>query len=577
MAQFNENFQNDEFDATGDDNLFMGDTVNTMTSSPSHNFQPPLTTINPEDIDYVAVTPPITIRATYAVRRQNHRHDGEQAQIMTQSCKTVGSFYKDTTWWWNQINTAKLCLGSKVPFNWAKEAGIIEFTSPQAFYYYNSHNNLQVAQRVDLPLTPEKLSVLPTPAKNSDGTYRIKISFETRFGTTDPATAIEDIDLFQRHLKLITPAAQLYAETFWTLPHHNRFDKVVYNYMSDARSNFLANCQKAFHNMPLEKLADCPKPDYLTPPTSSNNSTVETGNLTPPTPSRSFEEKGQQTSPVPSPKSTPVKTRPSRPADSKLSKSDSESGSEEDSPSTFAKKVVTEAVAILNANYVPTINLDSSHSNVPSVLRHTTAASLPTDDDDEKFDLSRVSGTLESGTPPPRRWSKTPSRSDSRSPPRSWRSPTHSRDRYHQQPRQRQHPPHHHHRRSAFERLDKPSVYDRLDTRPTYKRRNDNDHHHSSSRSQTSTRSNTRRTSTKESTSTKERTSKSTESKPMTRPTTRPTTKPTPTPTSTETQTVLDPSDYTQYTDHMGKNIWIKKSRRQRMKTKSDEPMEDDD
>ena len=58
---------------------------------------------------------------------------------------------------------------------------------------------------------------------------------------------------------------------------------------------------------------------------------------------------------------------------------------------------------------------------------------------------------------------------------------------------------------------------------------------------------------------------------------TRPTTKPTPTPTSTETQTVLDPSDYTQYTDHAGKNIWIKKSRRQRMKTKSDEPMEDDD
>ena len=154
MAQFNENFQNDEFDATGD-NLFMGDTVNTMTSSPSHDFQPPLTTINPEHIDYVAVTPPITIRATYAVRRQNHRHDGEQAQIMTQSCKTVGSFYKDTTWWWNQINTAKLCLGSKVPFNWAKEAGIIEFTSPTVLILTPSKNAIAPS------FTPRHKWVLP--------------------------------------------------------------------------------------------------------------------------------------------------------------------------------------------------------------------------------------------------------------------------------------------------------------------------------------------------------------------------------------------------------------------------------
>ena len=214
-----------------------------LNTSPSQQFKQTLETINGSDINHVAQPEIVKIKAAYSVRNVALLGEHDANQVMTQSSVARGAFYRDQNWWWQQINTAQRSLAQQIPYLWAKNANVLEFTMPHAYYYFMGQHQAQTLQMVRLPLDEEKCKLLPIPAKGSDGIYRIRISFAAVFGPTEAkSTEEEDLRIFQQHLQIIIPAARLLAETFWKLPHLNMGEQAIRGFANQAYANFRSNC-----------------------------------------------------------------------------------------------------------------------------------------------------------------------------------------------------------------------------------------------------------------------------------------------------------------------------------------------
>jgi hypothetical protein len=121
------------------------------------------------------------IKAAYAVRNIAFLNKTDSIQVATTTCLTQTNFHSRESWWAEQMKQAKMMIQQTTPYSWSKAAHVLELTNPHMYYFITRANNCQVLKKIDLPLTQEKLSLLPSPAHGPEGTFRIRISFTVHF------------------------------------------------------------------------------------------------------------------------------------------------------------------------------------------------------------------------------------------------------------------------------------------------------------------------------------------------------------------------------------------------------------
>jgi hypothetical protein len=246
----------------------------TTTSTPAKtNIAVDLKTINAKDLGSSNFPHLIMIKAAYAVRNVAFVNKTDSIQVATTTCQTRVNFHTRESWWAEQLKQAKKMIQQTTPYSWAQAAHVMELTNPHMYYFITGAHNCQVLKKIDLPLTPEKLSLLPSPAHGPDGNFRIRISFTVNFGHQDHPKKIDAWKLMEPHIQQIYPAARLMAESYMELPDLNHTKPEIKAYINQARQKFEENCKSTFFHLPLTKLRPF-KPVYSseTPSTSSANS-----------------------------------------------------------------------------------------------------------------------------------------------------------------------------------------------------------------------------------------------------------------------------------------------------------------
>jgi hypothetical protein len=172
------------------------------------------------------------------------------------------------------MKQAKTMIQQTTPYSWAKAAHVMELTNPH--YFITGAHNCQVLKKIDLLLTPKKLSLLPSPAHGPHGNFRIWISFTVHFGRQEHQHKADAWKLMEPHIQHIYPAARIMAESFMELPDLNCIRSDVRTYIHQARRRFKENCKNTFFILPLTKLHPFKASSRSnTPPTSSADSSKD--------------------------------------------------------------------------------------------------------------------------------------------------------------------------------------------------------------------------------------------------------------------------------------------------------------
>jgi hypothetical protein len=95
------------------------------------------------------------------------------------------------------------------------------WNSQTLYYFITVAHNCQVLKKIELPLTPEKLSLLPSPAHWSDGTFRIRMRFTVHFGRQEHQHKTDAWKIMEPHIQHIYLAARIMAESYMELPDLN--------------------------------------------------------------------------------------------------------------------------------------------------------------------------------------------------------------------------------------------------------------------------------------------------------------------------------------------------------------------
>jgi hypothetical protein len=250
--------------------------TSTSTTPLAPNIATDLTTINAKDFGSANFPHLIMIKAAYAVRNVAFLNETDSIQVATTTCQTCTNFHTRESWWAEQLKQAKTVIHQTTPYCWAKAAHVLELTNPHLYYFTNGAHNCQVLKKIDLPLTPEKLSLLPTPAHGPNGMYRIRISFTVHFGRQEHQHKTEAWKLMEPHIQHIYPAARIMAESYMELPDLNCTRSDVRTYIHQARRRFEENCKNTFFLLPLTKLHPFKATSTsITPPTSSADSSKD--------------------------------------------------------------------------------------------------------------------------------------------------------------------------------------------------------------------------------------------------------------------------------------------------------------
>jgi hypothetical protein len=160
----------------------------------------------------------ITIKATYAVWNVAFFNEMDSIQVATTTCQARTNFHTRESWWAEQMKQAKKMIQQTTPYSWAKAANVLELTNPHLNYFITGAHNCQVRKKIDLPLTPEKLSLLLSPAHGPDRTFRIRISFTVHFGNPEHKHKADALKTMEPHIQHIYPAARIMAESYMELP-----------------------------------------------------------------------------------------------------------------------------------------------------------------------------------------------------------------------------------------------------------------------------------------------------------------------------------------------------------------------
>jgi hypothetical protein len=188
-------------------------TTSNGTTPASANIANDLTTINAKDFGSANFSHLITIKAAYAVRNVAFQNETDSIQVATTTSQARTNFHTRESWWAEQLKQAKKMIQQTTPYSWANAAHVLELTNPHLYYFITGAHNCQVLKKIDLPLTPEKLSLLPTPAHGPDGNFRIRISFTVNFGRQEHPHKADAWKLMEPHIQLIYPAARIMAES----------------------------------------------------------------------------------------------------------------------------------------------------------------------------------------------------------------------------------------------------------------------------------------------------------------------------------------------------------------------------
>jgi len=248
-----------------------------------------LTTINAKDFGSANFPHLITIKAAYAVRNVAFQNETDSIQVATTTCQTRTNFHTRDSWWAEQLKQAKKMIQQTTPYSWAKAANVLELTNPHLYYFITGAHNCQVLKKIELPLTPEKLSLLPTPANGPDGNFRIRISFTVNFGRQEHQHKSDAWKLVEPHIQHIYPAARIMAESYMELPDLNCTRSDVRTYIHQARRRFEENCKNTFFLLPLTKLHPFRATSTSnTPPTSSADSSKDSITQISPVPNKTI-------------------------------------------------------------------------------------------------------------------------------------------------------------------------------------------------------------------------------------------------------------------------------------------------
>jgi hypothetical protein len=203
--------------------------------------------------------------------------------------QTRTNFHTRDSWWAEQLKQAKKMILQTTPYSWAKAANVLELTNPHLYYFITGAHNCQVLKKIKLPLTPERLSLLPTPANGPDGNFRIRISFTVNFGRQEYQHKTEAWKLVEPHIQHIYPAARIMAESYMELPDLNCTRSDVRTYIHQARRRFEENCKNTFFLLPLTKLHPFRATSTSnTPPTSSADLSKDSFTQISPVPSKAI-------------------------------------------------------------------------------------------------------------------------------------------------------------------------------------------------------------------------------------------------------------------------------------------------
>jgi hypothetical protein len=246
------------------------------TTPSSINIANDLTTINAKDFGSANFPHLIMIKAAYAVRNVAFLNKTDSIQVATTTCQTRTNFHTRESWWAEQMKQARTMIQQTTPYSWAKAAHVLELTNPHLYYFITGAHNCQVLKKIDLPLTPEKLSLLPSPAHGPNRTFRIWISFTVHFGRQEHQHKADAWKLMEPHIQHIYPAARIMAESYMELPDLNTTRSDVRTYIHQARRRFEENCKNTYFLLPLMKLhpfKDTSKSN--TPPTSTADSSKD--------------------------------------------------------------------------------------------------------------------------------------------------------------------------------------------------------------------------------------------------------------------------------------------------------------
>ncbi len=141
-----------------------------------------------------------------------------------------------------------------MPYCWAKSANVLDLMNPHIYYFVNGSQNCQVQKKIELPLMPEQIDLLPAPVNGRDGFYRVRISFVAPFGKPEFTSHTDGWKQIEPHIKFIYPAAKLLAECYMKLPDLNVTNPDIMDFTNQARGNFEENCKNTFYKHPLQKL-----------------------------------------------------------------------------------------------------------------------------------------------------------------------------------------------------------------------------------------------------------------------------------------------------------------------------------
>ena len=137
-------------------------TTSNGTTPPSANIANDLTTINAKDFGSANFSHLITIKAAYAVRNVAFQNETDSIQVATTTCQARTNFHTRESWWAEQLKQAKKMIQQTTPYSWANAAHVLELTNPHLYYFITGAHNCQVLKKIELPLTPEKLSFTNT-------------------------------------------------------------------------------------------------------------------------------------------------------------------------------------------------------------------------------------------------------------------------------------------------------------------------------------------------------------------------------------------------------------------------------
>jgi hypothetical protein len=263
-------------------------TTTSQGTTPSPiNIANALTTINAKDFGSANFPHLIMIKAAYAVRNVAFQNETDSIQVATTTCQTRTNFHTRDSWWAEQLKQAKKMIQQTTPYSWAKSANVLELSNPHLYYFITGAHNCQVLKKIELPLTPEKLSLLPTPANGPDGNFRIRISFTVNFGRQEHQHKADAWKLMEPHIQHIYPAARIMAESYMELPDLNCTRSDVRTYIHQARRRFEENCKNTFFLLPLTKLHPFRATSTSnTPPTSSADSSKDSFTQISPVPNK---------------------------------------------------------------------------------------------------------------------------------------------------------------------------------------------------------------------------------------------------------------------------------------------------